>query len=164
MTAQITALQVADRIIRWSQEDEIPVTPLQMQKLVYLCQGWALGFGKGPLFTDAVEAWQYGPVVRSVYHALKRYSRSPIRERISQAADDLSEDEEHVIRVVWRTFREYDGMKLSRMTHASGGPWEQACRGNPRSQIIPVHVIRTYYEGLVAELLAERDSQSQGNL
>ena len=161
MAAQITALRVADRMIRWSQYDEIPVTPLQVQKLVYLCQGWALGFGYGPLFTDAVEAWRFGPVVRSVYNALKRHGGSEIREPIYPADPDLSEDQERVIRVIWKTFGEYDGMSLSRMTHAAGGPWEQVCRGNPRSQIIPVYVIRAYYEGLVAELLAEGGPEAQ---
>ena len=160
MTVPTTALQVADRIIRWSQDDEIPVTPLQVQKLVYLCHGWAMGFGQDPLFTDAVEAWRYGPVVRSVYNALKQYGSSPIRERIYPVACDLSGDEEKVIRAVWKAYGEYDGIRLSRLTHATGGPWHQVCRGDPRSQIIPVYVIRAYYEGMAE---AAKHATDQGS-
>ena len=71
MGAQHTALAVADKLIRLAREAEIPITPMQVQKLAYFSHAWSLGLGYGPLFQDAVESWQYGPVIRSVYHALK---------------------------------------------------------------------------------------------
>ena len=162
MSTHTTALEVADRIVRWSQQDEVPVTPLQVQKLVYLCQGWSLGFGHGPLFVDAVEAWQYGPVVRAVYHALKRFGRSPVRDWSCAGDRDLSEDHERIIRLVWKSYGAFDGTQLSRMTHADNGPWDLVCQGNPKSQIIPVHVMRDHYRGLAAELLARQQSDAMG--
>ena len=160
MTAQLTALQVADRIVRWAQSDGTQITPLQVQKLTYLCQGWALGLDHGPLFTDDVEAWRYGPVVSSVYHALKQYGGQPVQRPISEVAFPMSDDDERVIRIVWKAFGQFDGMQLSRMTHGLGGPWEQVCQGNPRSQTIPVPIIHSYFEGLVAASRAENNPEA----
>ena len=70
MGAQHTDLSVADQSIRLSREDETPITPMQVQKLAYFCHAWSLGLGYGPLFRDAGESWQQGPVNRSMYHAL----------------------------------------------------------------------------------------------
>ena len=67
MGVQHTALAVADTLVRLARENEIPITPMQVQKLTYFSHAWNLGLGYGPLFQDAVESWQYGPVIRSVY-------------------------------------------------------------------------------------------------
>ena len=54
------------------------MTNLRLQKLLYFAQGWHLArYGK-PLFDDDIEAWQYGPVVPSVYNAYKQYGRGGI--------------------------------------------------------------------------------------
>ena len=37
------------------------LTPLQVQKLTYLCHGWTLGLYSQPLSRQQVEAWRWGP-------------------------------------------------------------------------------------------------------
>src|SRR5688500_5047510 len=34
---------------------------VKLQKLLYYAQGWLLAWYREPLFTDAVEAWAWGP-------------------------------------------------------------------------------------------------------
>ena len=99
-----TALAVADKIVRLSLQDEMPVTPMQVQKLTYFCHGWMLGLGYGPLFQDAVESWQYGPVIRAVYHQLKGYGRNPVPQPILESPDDFDQVEERVIQAVWQGY------------------------------------------------------------
>lgn len=150
MGAEHTALEVADKLIRLSRESETPVTPMQVQKLTYFCHAWMLGLGHGPLFQDAVEAWQYGPVIRSVYHALKHRGRQPILQPILEQPATFMDLEETLIRAVWDLYGHLGGLELSRMTHAEDSPWKQTYQRDPRSQIIHDHVIRDYYAGLIA--------------
>ena len=155
MGAQHNALEVADKIIRLSWEDETPITPMQVQKLTYFCHAWMLGLGYGPLFQDAVESWQYGPVIRALYHRLKGYGRERIADPLLETAAQFSEAEERIIEVIWRQYGQLDGNRLSRMTHAAGSPWDQTYQKDKRSQIIHNHVIRDYYAALIERRRAE---------
>lgn len=154
MGAKHTALDVADKLIRLAQQDEIPVTPMQVQKLAYFCHAWTLGLEKGPLFQDAVESWQYGPVIRSVYHALKHYGSAPVRDPLRAEPVKFSSEEIGIINGVWRKYREIDGLQLSRLTHAEGTPWHQTFSRGKHSQIIPNHLIRDYYSAIIADYRA----------
>ena len=151
MGAQHTAMAVADKIIRLSLEDETPVTPMQIQKLTYFCHAWMLGLGYGPLFQDAVESWQYGPVIRALYHSLKGYGADRITQPYLEQPAEFSEVEERVIRVIWQQYGHLSGVQLSRMTHASGSPWDQTYQKEKRSQIIHNHMIRDYYAALIEQ-------------
>ncbi len=151
MGAQNTALAVADKLIRLSIRDETPITPMQAQKLTYFCHAWMLGLGYGPLFQDAVESWQFGPVIRALYHALKHYGGDGITETILDQPATFTDREERVVNVVWERYGPLDGLRLSRMTHAAGSPWDQTYRSDKRSQIIHDHTIRDYYAALVAQ-------------
>lgn len=159
MGAQHTALAVADKLIRLSVQDETPITPMQVQKLTYFCHAWMLGLGYGPLFQDAVEAWQYGPVIRGVYHALKHHRANPVREPVLEQPTTFTEREERLIRVVWSRYGNLDGLRLSKMTHVAGSPWDQTRQRDHRSQIIHNHVIRDYYAGLIAARKSEEGAE-----
>ena len=159
MGANQTALDVADQLIRLSQQDEIPVTPMQVQKLAYFCHAWMLGLGKGPLFQDAVESWQYGPVIRSVYHALKRYGSRPVTNTHQVEPPQFTREENNIINRVWEKYREVDGLELSRLTHAEGTPWHQTFSRGKHSQIIPNHLIRDYYAAVIAEYRANSEQE-----
>ena len=155
MGAQHTALAVADKLIRLAREAETPITPMQVQKLAYFSHAWSLGLGYGPLFQDAVESWQYGPVIRSVYHALKSYRGGPVTKPI---LSDLSEErtftpsEATVIKAVYQQYRDLEGIKLSQMTHAEGSPWQQIYLRDKRRAILPNPVMRDYYAVLIKQM------------
>ena len=149
MGARHTALAVADKLVRLSMQDEIPITPMQTQKLTYFCHAWMLGLGHGPLFQDAVESWKHGPVIRALYHELKQYGADRITRPIWDEPASFTNPEEQVIKVVWQRYGQLDGLRLSRMTHVEGSPWEQTYRRDKRRQIIHNHVIRDYYAGLI---------------
>lgn len=152
MSLEHSAVEVADKIIRLSNEREHPATPMQVQKLMYFSHAWLLGFGYGPLFRDPVESWQYGPVVREVYHVLKRHGANQIREPILDQEAQFAEDERRMMQMIVAQYGEIDALELSRMTHAPGSPWDQTYQRDPRSQIIHNHVIAEYH----AELIRKR--------
>ena len=74
--------------------DDDSVTNLKIQKLLYFAQGYALSKLGRPLFPDAIEAWEMGPVVPSVYNALKSNGRNPIPQTVGEFSEnDFSNDE-----------------------------------------------------------------------
>ena len=157
MGAQHTALAVADAIIRLARKAETPITPMQVQKLSYFAHAWSLGLGHGPLFQDAVESWQHGPVIRSVYHALKSYGGNRVAEPILSEAEGFTPLESAVIDAIYQQYGELEGIKLSQMTHAEGSPWQQTYLRDKRSTIIHNHVIRDYYAGLIKRMKDQED-------
>lgn len=60
----VTAFDVAAFILR---ESRGCLEALALQKLIYYAQGWSLAWEGRPLFRDRIEAWTYGPVVRSLW-------------------------------------------------------------------------------------------------
>ena len=44
------------------------ITTMKLQKLVYYCQAWSLGWDGKPLFGENFEAWANGPVCPELFH------------------------------------------------------------------------------------------------
>ena len=72
-----TALDAARYLVRLGftpdePEDSDFLCPLRVQKLLYYVQGWSLGINDVPMFSERIEAWAHGPVVRDLYAAPPR--------------------------------------------------------------------------------------------
>ena len=76
-----SAFAVANYFLRLGRDSGEEITPLKIQKLVYIAHGYHLAFTASdnspnglPLVDDEfAEAWQYGPVFPSLYHHFKRF-------------------------------------------------------------------------------------------
>ncbi len=72
------AEDVAKFFIQYYDDNDVLITNLMLNKLLYFAQGHHLAeYGK-PLFGETIEAWKYGPVVPSVYRKYKLYGKDPI--------------------------------------------------------------------------------------
>ena len=64
----IQAVELALYVIWTANKQHKAITHLKLQKILYYLQGEFLrAFGR-PLFSERIEAWQYGPVVPEVYY------------------------------------------------------------------------------------------------
>ena len=72
---------VANFFFERGERDGIPITPLKLNKLVYIAYGWVAGAIGQRLFDEEIEAWQHGPVIRSLYDEFKHFKNRPITER-----------------------------------------------------------------------------------
>lgn len=162
-------LAIANAFIKVAREDGKPLDHLQLQKLVYYAHGWHLGVFGRPLLDEPIQAWRYGPVVKSLWKKLRRYGKEPINEPIKDS--DYSgnytpsvrgEDAElvdHLVRKVLREYGDFSGGELSAMTHRNGTPWScverkyknPATGELPRDLDIPDEVIQKYFETLLDE-------------
>lgn len=62
-----SALEIAKYVINKCTVDRHPISNLQLQKILYYIQRSFLRAGT-IAFSDEIEAWQVGPVVREVYN------------------------------------------------------------------------------------------------
>ena len=63
----VSAHDVAAYILR----KQGPLSAMKLQKLVYYAQAWSTVWDDQPLFSEAVEAWANGPVVRELYDVIE---------------------------------------------------------------------------------------------
>lgn len=124
-------------------------TPMQLLKLVYLCHAWMLGLYGRPMLNESVEAWRYGPVVRSLYDAISHYKDKPVQYPIRQPlfgkSESFSAEEESIIRQVNEQYGYLDGITLSRMTHTPGSPWYVTWHSQGPNSVISNDLIEHFY-------------------
>ncbi|MCY4657970.1 MAG: DUF4065 domain-containing protein [Gammaproteobacteria bacterium] len=127
-----TAIEAANWFIQKGMDEDDPCDQMKVHKLVYFSHAWHLGNDMGPLFEEDVEAWQYGPVVPSLYRKIRKHGLQPIRELI-QEFDWLEEkvkypmpvlEYDEFFEIIWGIYRSWTGIQLSNATHREGEPWE----------------------------------------
>jgi uncharacterized phage-associated protein len=162
-----TAKQVANEFYELAKNDGKQLTPMQVQKLVYFAYGWYLAIAGERLLNERVQAWQWGPVIPSLYGEFKPYGSGPITEPSYEfffeggqmkfrpyriCSDDPAKDElaRQVIAKVWKIYGKYSASELSSMTHAANSPWSQYYDQNVRGTDIPDAAIRAYFQQIAA--------------
>ncbi len=105
------------------------LTPLKLQKLLYLSQGWSYVWDDRPLFSDKFEAWQYGPVNAETYNYFKRYGRSEIPEKEGRLCQFDSRDSRETLDAIWDQYSRSSAFELVELTHAQE-PWRVAYANN----------------------------------
>lgn len=100
------------------------ITNLKLQKVLYYAQGWALAVLGKPLFDEVVEAWKYGPVVPSIYHAFKKFGDGAIMPNDAPKGA-LPGEIAALIDQVWDRYGNMSGTDLVRQPHRES-PWSDA--------------------------------------
>lgn len=105
--------------------NDIRITNLSLNKLVYFAQVESLKATGKPLFEDSIEAWEYGPVEPAVYHKFKKYGRSAIK---TSCEDFAYTDKPHsyVVKIVDEVAKKYGSLTafdLVSIAHRDGGAW-----------------------------------------
>jgi uncharacterized phage-associated protein len=144
--AMASAAAVANRFRELSGNR---LTPLQLIKLTYIAHGWSFPLLGHGLFNDRIEAWQYGPVVPSLYQSLKQWRSAPV-DRPIWTYEQIGPREDELIKRVYETYGSYSGGQLSTMTHQSGTPWDIAWSQGRNSQITD-DMIAHHYRAIHAE-------------
>lgn len=119
---------------RANKENVKDLTPMKLLKLVYFCYGWYLTLHGKHLFSEKVEAWQYGPVIPSIYHEFKRFRDQPISNFAVECfletgdifypiVDEKDDETFKVLDVVWDIYKNKSGIELSAITHEQDSPW-----------------------------------------
>lgn len=132
--------EIAKKIIaKTDTEHGDTISNLKLQKMLYYMQGFHLAFFGTPLFEEEIKAWQYGPVVPSVYEEYKRYESKAI-DLPEGPVIELTEDEEAVFDNVYDEYNQFSAVALMKMTHKES-PW----RSTEISQVIDKEKIKQFF-------------------
>lgn len=71
---------VANHVIEYAKSVGNHVNNLKLQKILYYLEARFLVEGKGSLFDEVIEKWQYGPVVPSVYYRFNHLGAEDITQ------------------------------------------------------------------------------------
>ncbi|RKL65816.1 hypothetical protein CR203_18315 [Salipaludibacillus neizhouensis] len=145
----LNATDVARYFLHLSSLNNIKVTPLKLQKLVYFAQAWHLAIKEKELFKDKIEAWTHGPVVPSLYQEYKSYGFGTITPLHDIDSDKYKDEEEETFNLVWELYGEMDGKALENITH-SEDPWIKAREGlslnDPSNNEITTVSLKDYFK------------------
>lgn len=145
------ALTIAKWFIAWADADEDELSNMKLQKLLYYAQGHHLAEGRGPLFTEGIQAWSHGPVVPPVYRAFRDFEATTIRlaESDSFTWDEVDTATAEFLSRVWNTYGGYSAGRLRAMTHEEL-PWRANFRDGERGCQIPLSAMTAYFRQLAA--------------
>lgn len=141
----VSALDVAKYIIGLSLSTGEPVTNMKLQKLLYYAYSWYLveKEGKETLFNEEIEAWQYGPVIRSVYNIYNKFKADIIKESLGGDDSVLNEEQKSLVRETFLAYGDKTAIQLMRLTH-SETPWVKSFEQGDFSKI-PKDLIYNFY-------------------
>ncbi len=159
-----SSLAIANEFLKRARTERRPLTPMQLQKLVYLAHGWTLAVTGRPLIEEPIEAWEYGPVIRKLYEALRYFGGDNITRLLRWGDDtlalfdnrgtataELSQDEVAVVDRVWENYKAFPAFQLSALTHAAGSPWDRTYRTSVgKNRVIDNNLIWDYFTQLAA--------------
>jgi uncharacterized phage-associated protein len=135
-SAPLEVKALANQLLDWADSDGIAVTPLKLQKLIFFCHAdYLLQFGQ-PLVRQSFEAWNYGPVIPSIYEEFQELNSQPIKHRATafnviylkrcEVRQDISKNIKETVFSFYQFYRTFSAGQLSDLSHVAGGPWRQA--------------------------------------
>ncbi|MEE8058281.1 MAG: type II toxin-antitoxin system antitoxin SocA domain-containing protein [Pseudomonadales bacterium] len=136
---------IANLVLDYCDENEIQLTNLSLQKILYFCHVWFLVSTGKPLIKHAFEAWEYGPVLPYLYRAFGNFSDAPLTTRVKQldhktgesftAKSDIDEDGKKLLHKIVSFYTQLSANKLVELSHVTDGPWFKTW--NHQSKINP---------------------------
>jgi uncharacterized phage-associated protein len=125
------------------------MSAMKLQKLLYYSQAWSLVWDDAPLFSERIEAWMNGPVVRDVYE--RHRGKFLVAEWPDGDASKLDENQSETVDVVVGYYGDHNAQQLSDLTHREN-PWIVARHGLAEDERgereIPLDSMAEYYSSL----------------
>lgn len=129
------AREIANFLLDEADRQGVSLTAMSLIKIIYFCHGWHLAQYDAPLIKNRFEAWQFGPVVKTLYEQFKQNGAQPISGRAEIfdfekgawviAAYNFDEEFKKFIMNIFGAYVGYSAIELSNMTHEAGSPWHQ---------------------------------------
>lgn len=160
------AIAVANTILQKAQDENISVDPMKLQKLIYFAHGWHLAIYDKPLINEPIQAWEYGPVISSIYHMFKKYGAQPITDSIRDVKDNTIShiENEEVLRFLDNFLKIYGGLsaiELSNMSHLADSPWNRTRKEFPNAYYIgiPPDYIKEYFQKIAQQKISSANDR-----
>lgn len=131
------------------------ISHLKLQKILYFAQIVFLCTKNKELFQEEILAWQYGPVIESIYNEYsrkrKKWNSQLLQEDIldKDYKDKINEKDSYILDDIYNEFWKYSASELVDITH-SHKPWRESFIPW-ESNIISKKSMVNYYKNLFSE-------------
>lgn len=141
------AIDVANWFISQFDKDSGDViTHLKVQKLLYFSEAWCQVLLNKELFSENMEAWAHGPVVREVFNHFRDSNWSPLNA--TEEVIEFDEDTQDILLQVLDAYADVSAKTLENLTHQDH-PWKESREGlSPEarcSNVIDKNSIKNYF-------------------
>lgn len=142
----LNAIDIANFFVDLANSDSDDcMTNLRVNKLIYFAQAWSLVRRDMPLFSEEIQAWTYGPVVPSVYHAFKDYGRERIQNVHGEYSPDIFSSEELELLIdIAQYYGKFTSPALVDITHSDNSPWQKVF-SKTENRIISKGSLKEYF-------------------
>lgn len=122
------------------------IDTFSLQKLLYYTQSWTIAVSNSPLFSDEIQAWKNGPVVKSVFQ--KHEGTRTVSGWKYGNGSCLSDSSRKIVSLVCSEYGKFSGQELVDKTHREA-PWVIA-RGDleedaSSEEVITVDSMKAYF-------------------
>jgi len=100
---------------------------------------------EAPLFSNRIEAWQYGPVIPEVYNAFRTQGIN-VSGPVSAPTKEITPEDESLLEQVYTIYGSLSAFQLSNLTHVPGGPWDIATKTGGNYALIHDDLIKQHYK------------------
>ena len=128
----LTTQAIANTFILAGAKEDIPLTPMKIQKLVYILYKHYYKQTKIKLFTENFEKWKYGPVLPSLYYEFKSFGAAPVTKFARNASGaieiiDLTSNLmiNKIFEEIWNKYKKFSAIELSSFTHRENTAWSK---------------------------------------
>lgn len=156
---------VANTFLSIAADNNKSLSNMHLQKLVFFAHGYYMALFNRPLVSDRIEAWEFGPVIKDLYHTFKSYGGKPVSAYYSTQDPNTGElvfemvensQDLTLIRAVFELLRNKTAIELSEITHRKDTPWAAVYhnakgKSGPVSFEIPNSSIKTYFSELIEQ-------------
>lgn len=136
------AKSVANYVIAYGMKIGHPVSNLQLQKILYYIQVYFLKKKGIPFFKDEIEAWQFGPVIPTVYYQYAAFGPAPITMFKTQKID-LEQEEKKDLEQIVKEKAILSLWEIVADTNKKWKAWDMYYKVNERN-IIPKKAMELY--------------------
>jgi len=148
------AIDVAKYFLNRANNEGDLITNLKLQKLLYFAQAWYLVNFDQTLFNDEIKAWQWGPVIESVYHQFKKFRHTPIIYKNKEKIEEkFSKPDLEFLGEFYGIFINYSAHDLLQMSH-NDIPWQEAYKSS--SQTVSIESLKEFYMKKYEKLVAKK--------
>ena len=156
---------LANFFINKAAADNIPMTNLKLQKIMFVGYGWVIALiDKDLTDGEGFQAWQHGPVLPSIYHQMKRYGGGQVKESATNYDSEdnkvyiptlHNQEASEVLDKVWVIYKDFSAWSLRNLTHKSESPWDKVYSHKSRFTAICEDDVKEYYMGYIKNLIGE---------
>lgn len=158
-------LDVSRYVINYSNDMNYGISNLKLQKLLYFIQAFFLIKNNEPCFSEAIEAWDFGPVVPVAYQEFRVFGGADIPSVTSYIVFERNKNtkflsfkkkqfnenviescDKALLREVIDKFSHYSATDLVKITHRQS-PWRNAYAHGKNTEITQSAIRSFFNEG-----------------